>query len=290
MRVLHVGDASGIPYILAKYQNRSGLCRADVVTRALGLPHGIAAHYKSDEWRRVPFRRSPVWRAGSTRRLALAARFEDLVCRMARPCDVVHVHGGGVDTLPALRRRLPRKRIIMHHHGDNLRAMDPSYREAHERHADKVLVSTPDLREYGGHEWLPNPVDTDLFSPRAPARNGRAVCFVIRDEPRGVKARLLEGEGDGGRRRVPFDCELHDTNERPVPYADMPDFLSGYECYIDIKWLPIGKVMAALSTTGLQALAVGCKVVDHRFEVLEGLPGEHRPEAVASRLQEHYEG
>ena len=285
LRVLHIGDASGIPYILAKYQNRSGLCRADVVTRALGLPHGIASYYGSDEWRRVPWRHSPVWRAGATRRIAVAARFEDILSRMAPGYDVLHVHGGGTEIVPVLRKKHPDKRIILHHHGDNLRGMDPSYRDEHDRHADKVLVSTPDLCEYGGHEWLPNPVDTDLFAPAGPpARNGRAVYFVIRDEPREVKLGLLRDAGAG------LDCTVHDTNASPVPYPDMPAFLSGYEYYIDIKWLPIGKVMAALSTTGLQALAMGLKVVDHRYEKLEGLPDAHRPGRVVARLQGHYEG
>ena len=285
LRVLHIGDASGIPYILAKYQNRSELCRADVVTRALGLPHGIASYYGSDEWRRVPWRYSPVWRAGATRRIAVAARFEDILGRMAPGYDVLHVHGGSSRLVPVLRRRHPGKRIVMHHHGDDLRGMDPARRDENDRHADKVLVSTPDLCEYGGHEWLPNPVDTDLFAPAGPpARNGRAVYFVIRDEPREVKMGLLRDAGAG------LDCAVRDTNAHPVQYKEMPALLSEYEYYIDIKWLPIGRVMAALSTTGLQALAMGLKVVDHRLETLEGLPDAHRPGSVVARLHGHYEG
>ena len=283
MRILHVGDASGVAHILAKFQNREPGCEADVMLRAVCAPHGINAHYGAKEWRRIPARWSPLWRRGGTAPYAVAARFVDIVNRAARGYDVIHVHTSAELAAP-IRARHPGKRIILHHHGDNLRHMDPAQREMRERHADKVLVSTPDLCEYGGHEWLPNPVDTDLFSPRAPARNGRAAYFVIRDEPRDTKLRLLK------RGRVRLDCDLRDINERPVPYGDMPGFLAGYEYYIDIKWLPIGKVMAALSTTGLQALAVGCKVVDHRFEVLEGLPREHEPAAVVSRMREHYEG
>lgn len=282
MKILHVGDASGVAHILAKFQNRMPECEADMVLRAMGAPHGINAHYGAEEWRRLPMRRSPLWRKGSTSSYTVAARFTDIASRAAKEYDVIHIHTSAEIVAP-MRARHPDKKIILHHHGDNLRHMDPAHRETCERHADKVLVSTPDLREYGGHEWLPNPVDTDLFSPRAPARNGRAVYFLIRNEPRSTKLRLLE------RGSIRLDCDLRDINERPVPYADMPGLLSEYEYYIDIKWLPIGKVMAALSTTGLQALAVGCKVVDHRYEVLDGLPREHEPEAVVSRLREYYE-
>lgn len=283
MRILHVGDASGVAHILAKFQNRQRGCEADVVLRSLGAPHGINDHYRAEEWRRIPARRSPLWRRGRTSTYTVAARFVDIVNRAARGYDVVHIHTSAELAAP-IRARHPGKRIILHHHGDNLRHMAPALREERERHADKVLVSTPDLCEYGGHEWLPNPVDTDLFTPREPARNGRAAYFIIRDEPRDTKLRLLERGGMG------LDYDLRDINERPVPYAGMPGFLSGYEYYIDIKWLPIGKVMAALSTTGLQALTVGSKVVDHKFEVHEGLPREHEPGAVVSRLRAHYEG
>lgn len=283
MRVLHVGDASGVAHILAKFQNRVPGCEADVILRAMDAPHGINAYYGAEEWRRIPVRGSPLWRRGRTATYAVSARFIGIVNRAARDYDVIHVHTS-TELVAPIRARHPGKRIVLHHHGDNLRHIDPALRERHEMHADKVLVSTPDLREYGGHEWVPNPVDTDLFAPRAPRRNGRAVYFIIRDEPRDTKLHLLRQGG------VRLDHDLHDINERPVPYTGMPEFLAGYEYYIDIKWLPIGKVMAALSTTGLQALAVGCKVVDHRFEVIEGLPGEHEPTAVVSRMREHYEG
>lgn len=282
MRILHVGDASGVAHILAKFQNRTPGCEADVVLRAMDAPHGINAYYGAKEWRRLPVRGSPLWKRGGTSTYAVAARFVGIVNRAAGDYDVVHVHTCAELVAP-IRARHPGKRIILHHHGDRLRHMDPAQRERQERHADKVLVSTPDLREYGGHEWAPNPVDRDLFAPRSPARNGKAAYFVIRDEPRETKLRLLERGG------VRLDCHLRDINERPLQYTEMPAFLAGYEYYIDIKWLPIGKVMAALSTTGLQALAVGCKVVDHRFEVLEGLPEEHEPAAVVSRMRGHYE-
>ena len=268
--------------MLAKFQNKLPGCRADVILRALGEPHGINAHYGAEEWRRFPMHRSPMWRRGRTSSFTLAVRFSDIVSRAAKGYDVIHVHTD-MELVSFIRARHPDKKILLHHHGDNLRQMDPAHREKHERHADKVVVSTTDLCEYGGHEWLPNPVDTDLFAASGrPTRNGRAVYFIIRDEPRDIKMRLLMDSG------ISLDYTVHDTNASPVPYPCMPAFLSKYEYYIDVKWLPIGKVMEGVSMTGLQALALGLKLIDHNFDTVEGLPRWHRPEDVVARLVEHY--
>lgn len=267
--------------MLAKFQNKLPGYKADVILRALGESHGINAYYGAEEWHRVSMRRSPLWRRGKTSSCTLAARFSDIVVRAAKSYDVIHVHVD-VEMVSLMRTRYPDKKILLHHHGDDLRQMDPTHREKHERHADKVVVATTDLCEYGGHDWLPIPVDTDLFAPRRPARNGKAVILLIRDEPRETKLRLLEDHG------VTLDWTLHDTNTDPIPYADMPAFLSRYEYYIDIKWLPIGKVLRGMSSTGLQALAVGSKVLDHNFEIIEKMPDVCRTEAIVAKLHEYY--
>ena len=282
VRVLHVGDASGISHVLAKYQNRMPGYRADVILRERGDGRGLATYYNEQGWRRVPIHRSPLWKRARSRRYAIATRFVDIVNREAKNYDVVHIHVNA-EIVPPVRRRHPRKRIVLHHHGDRLRMEPRASLEPYERHADKVLVSTPDLREYGGHEWLPNPVDIDLFSRRDVSRNGRGLYLLLGGEPADTKVRLIKESGIG------IGWVLRDTTHSPVKHVDMPLLLSSYEYYIDIKWLPIGKVMEALSATGLQALSVGCKVVDHGFAVREGLPAEHSPEAVVAKLDRHYE-
>ena len=283
MRVLHVGDASGVAHVLAKFQNKLPGYKADVILRDLGAPHGINAYYGAEEWRRFPMHRSPLWRRGKTSSYTIAARFIDIVNRKAEGYDVVHVHGT-VEFVPLVRARHPDKRIILHHHGDNLRHMDPAHRKKHERDADKIVVATTDLCEYGGHDWLPIPVDTDLFAPRKPARNGKAVLFLIRDEPLDTKLQLLKDHG------VTLDYTVHDTNVDPIPYAYMPAFLSKYEYYIDLKWLPIGKILHGLSSTGLQALAGGCKILDHNFEIVKKMPDMCKTEAIVAKLHEYYTG
>jgi len=69
--------------------------------------------------------------------------------------------------------------------------------------------------------------------------------------------------------------------------------LSSYEYYIDVKrdfpgHKAEGKILEAMSLTGLEALALGCKVIDWKGEVHEGLPPEHRSENVAKLLHEFY--
>lgn len=277
-----MGDASAISHILAKYQNRAGHDVGVLLGYRGRRGYDIDAHYGEEGWRRVPARRSPVWSNAGRRGLAFAARFSDLVCREAKKYDIVHIHVDA-DLVPLVRKRHPDKTIVLHHHGDRLRLEPRASLERLERHADKVLVSTPDLREYGGHEWLPNPVDTDLFAGRSVSRNGKGLYLLLGGEPADAKSRALDDP------RMEVEWVLHDSTRDTVRYADMPDMLSRYEYYIDVKWLPIGSVMKALSSTGLQALSVGCKVVDHDFAVHEGLPDAHRPERVVARLAGHYE-
>ena len=282
VKVLHVGDASGVAHVLAKFQNKLPEYKADVILRALGEPYGINAYYGVEEWRRFPMHRSPLWRRGK-HSYTIAVRYADIVNRVAKAYDVVHIHGS-IEFVSIVRAKYPNKKIILHHHGDNLRHMDPAHREKHERHADKIVVATTDLCEYGGHDWLPIPVDTDLFSLRKPARNGKAVLFIIRDEQRDIKLQLLKDHG------VTLDYTVHDTNIDPILYADMPAFLSKYEYYIDLKWLPIGKILHGLSSTGLQALAVGCKILDHNFEIVKKMPDVCKTEAIVAKLHEYYTG
>ena len=165
----------------------------------------------------------PVWSNAGRRGLAFAARFSDLVCREAGKYDIVHVHVDA-DLVPLVRKRHPDKTIVLHHHGDRLRLEPRASLERRERHPYKVLVSAPDLREYGGHEWLPNPADTDLFAGRSVSRNGKGL-YLLGGEPADAKNRALDDP------RMEVEWVLHDSTRDTVRYADMPDMLSKYEYY-----------------------------------------------------------
>jgi len=78
-----------------------------------------------------------------------------------------------------------------------------------------------------------------------------------------------------------------DRLKNPIKYIKFGETLSRHEYYVDIKRSK-GKILDALSKTGLEALACGLKVVRWDGEIVQALPEEHRPENVVSHLREIY--
>ena len=76
---------------------------------------------------------------------------------------VIHVHGAYA-LLPMIRKVAPDAGIVIHYHGTDRRTGKREDLERHERYADCVLVSTPDLLHKDDHaEWVRNPIDLDHF-------------------------------------------------------------------------------------------------------------------------------
>ena len=316
MRVLHVGDASGVTMILAKWQSRRSDMDVAVTLPRMDDPYQILSFYmgRMDGWHRCRSlsllgryatrdNRAPWWRAvraaactiddmfpifrnGRSRRIAWASTYVALVARQARGCDVVHVHGNW-EWLKPLRDALPRTtRLVMHHHGDHLRLASRGDVGAAEVHADLSLVSTPDLLDYGGHRtYLPNPVDTDHFSarrkhqPHTPPRT----LYIGKPWDHGhalsrERMRLIDKYCPHGVTAL----------ERTVLYRDMPALLRKYDMYCDVGSTISGAIVPSLSTTGLQSLATGLGVVVSDGTTYEGVPPQHMPEAVAARTRKLY--
>ena len=68
-----------------------------------------------------------------------------------------------------------------------------------------------------------------------------------------------------------------------------------YEYYIDVKRdfpgnVYAGKILQARSMSGLEALALGCKVIDWRGRIHEGFPWQHKGSEIARHLDEIYQG
>ena len=101
--------------------------------------------------------------------------------------DLYHVHYLLQDCYIA--SRLGKKPLIGHAHGSDLRtALNHSVWSRIVRHnlkhCDKILVSTPDVlsiatRYRKDAEYLPNPVDTELFYPKPAARKGEKKRVLI---------------------------------------------------------------------------------------------------------------
>lgn len=196
----------------------------------------------------------------------------------SRKYDLIQVHY--LDRIvPWLKRIYRRKPVILLYVGSDIRRRWDE-RSQYWQKADLCLVSTPSLLEGAptSVEWLPNPVDTDLFYPRASERKlGHAFHISY-----GADA-LAQRYAAENRLKL----TIHNRHTTPIPYTEMGEILSSYEYYIDVKTFPGGK-SSGLSKTGLEALACGCKVVRWDGEIVEGLPSEHHPENVVAKLWKLY--
>ena len=181
MNIIHVWDQSGVACILAKYQNKLGH-NAKVLRRDNYDPYGIYEFYNDI----VDF--------------VDEKSFLEFCLKQARGADVLHIHSR-TDALFYLKKKLENKiKIIMHFHGSDLRGIKQNYSPQKitsipkllfknynsnrirrrnnllaEDHADKILLSTPDLQDMikkASPTVLPNPVDTDHFCKSAVKSSG----------------------------------------------------------------------------------------------------------------------
>lgn len=101
--------------------------------------------------------------------------------------DMVHIHYAYLGMIGVLGR-FP---YILHCHGSDVREITPFTRPMIQkalRGAEKVYYATPDLASYvlerrPDAEFLPNPVDSELFRPSEPAagRNSVFICCSLSD-------------------------------------------------------------------------------------------------------------
>ncbi|MFW9975136.1 MAG: hypothetical protein ACFFDQ_07730 [Candidatus Thorarchaeota archaeon] len=175
--------------------------------------------------------------------------------------SIIHVNAH-LQSLVLARVLHPMTPIVFQYHGSEVR-----YRKAVHREillADRVLVSTPDLKQYG--EWYDRPVDSRFYD-----RGGRVkdtavmfhTSFFMEDlqaeakqwcESRGIKLTILQRDKGEG-----------------VPYEEMPKYLSKFEYFLDFKGYGDPE---AYSRLAIEALACGTKVVSDNdpSKILETYP------------------
>jgi glycosyltransferase involved in cell wall biosynthesis len=191
--------------------------------------------------------------------------------------DLIHVHSFDkcVPTLAYLG-----KPILLHYHGSDIRGRWEDKRGKW-KHANRIVVSTPDLLMGAPPktEYLPNPIDTEVFKNLGGPRIGKALHFNY--DAVDLAEHIAHENG----------VELT-VMGKGVPYMDMPRILNEYHYYIDVKRDHSDRVLISRATdtgslVGLQALACGCTVL--RLDgVHKGLPPEHEPCHVAKKLYRIY--
>ena len=257
-RILHVWNTAGVASVIAKFTDREFGTSSKVITRRAADRVGLTAY-------------GTAYPDGPT-------RFFLRALWLARSADIVHVHS--LDRIVPWVRMLYSKPVVMHYHGTDV---EGRWREKATRwgKADYIAVSTPNLLEGAPPNavYVPNPIDTDLFRPEPGSRDpGSAVSFRY-----GMDA-------DAEALAKKLGLQLTWLERWSVRHEDMPRTLARYGYYIDMRKPPEHIVARSVGKAALEALACGCKVLDWQGNIIEGLPPQNEPAAVAAKWHETYLG
>jgi glycosyltransferase involved in cell wall biosynthesis len=255
-KILQVWNTAGVASVIAKFTDRSFGTESRVITRTAADRVGLTSYGRA-------------YPDG-------AAVFFARALTMARNADLVHVHS--LDRMVPWLKALYRKPVVLHYHGTDIEGRW-NEKEGRWHSADYLAVSTPNLLEGGPPEavHVPNPVDTDLFSPRSSPRGPRsAVSFRYG----------MDKEAEAAAARL--GLALNWLERWSVPHDKMPEALSKHSYYIDMRRPPAHMEARSVGKAALEALACGLKVVDWRGGVIEGLPQENAPTNVAAQWHRVY--
>ena len=257
-RILHVWNTAGVASVIAKFSDREFGTSSTVITRR-GADRAGLTNYGT------------AYRDG-------AARFFARALWMSRSADLVHVHS--LDRVVPWLRRLYSKPVVMHYHGTDI---EGRWREKEGRwgRAQYIAVSTPNLLEGAPPRavYIPNPVDTDLFRP----------IPGVRDPNSAVSFRYgMDAEAEAVAKKHGLNLVM--LERWSVRYDQMPQTLSKFAYYIDMRKPPDRMVARSVGKAALEALATGCKVIDWEGRVIESFPAEHDAKSVAARWNEIYLG
>lgn len=272
MNIIHIKDMASVAHVISKQQKSQGH-NSRVIILGRFDPFGISSVYPDT----TVVRSSVYW-------------FYLKALWMSRHADVIHLHDIA-RRLSFWKRMYSKKPLILHYHGSQARDTPYRIRARWERHADVILLSTPDLLEhkYLRHPtYIPNPIDTDLFATRDIPQNNRGLVHMKQDQTKHETLSLLKEHGFGD---IDWECiewsrSAHHSAQNTL-YSDMPNHLSSYEWYGDINIIH-GKLSSALSMTGLQAMSLGVKTISHSFDVYDTLPEQHQMTHAVKKLDSIY--
>lgn len=263
MKILHIWSCAGVSSLIAKYMDLRHDTISDVIITEKWDKLGLN-DYRTKKIRSKPF-------------------FGLRGLLMAKNYDLVHVHYHSI-FIPFLKI-LYNKPVIMHFHGSDVRGNWNTHLKRIKK-ADRLFVATIDnLKDSPkGTSWIPIPVDTvkfdpDRFSVNHEFSGGRAFTFSYGADEEALK--IAENHG----------VKLDIIREK-IPHEKVPELMAQYEYYIDVKRDFKGRLLydgSIHGTAGLEALAMGLKVVSKDLSIMEGLPEFHKPENIADSLFKIYE-
>lgn len=274
-KILHVWDVAGVACILSKWQRRIGH-DSSVIMRASHDPFGIARYYEC------------TFTPHGAKTFYLLAHAKAMSFRP----DIIHLHEA-FDVI-RLWRCLHRCRMVIHEHGSWTRNTPLRERRHLYKHVDRILVAMPQMMEYGHPEqpvYVPIPIDTDLFAPRDIQRNNQGLCLMqaTQTEQQTLEILAKHGYSDIDWRCVVRGNKLVYNGRKNSLYQDMPDTLSRYEYYADVRVMADGSLLRDYSSTALQAMSLGLSVTGGPdFNMHDTLPDIHKPENIVAMLDKEY--
>ncbi|OPY49923.1 MAG: hypothetical protein A4E49_03005 [Methanosaeta sp. PtaU1.Bin112] len=155
--ILHIGSIAGVPQGLSAAQRRLGQ-RSDVLS------------FEFEDFGYLTDYHFPIKLDYSSRRSIYFENPLNLLQKMplllpiARDYDLLHFHysSGLPFGLDFPLWRLLNKKVVMHHHGTDIRQKGEHWLYA--RLAQRIFVSTPDLLEWSKDAiWVPNPLDIEMY-------------------------------------------------------------------------------------------------------------------------------
>ncbi|MHA1864446.1 MAG: glycosyltransferase [Candidatus Thorarchaeota archaeon] len=139
--------------------------------------------------------------------------------------------------------------LILMYHGSEVRGRKKVHPEA--SLADKIIVSTPDLEEYG--EWYDRPV-SNIFKDKGGRILGTAFMIYASYNMLDLRKESKKWCKDRNLELTIMDLD----NDPKIPRSEMPAYLSKFEYYIDFKGYGNSR---AFSLVAIEAMKCGCKVV-----------------------------
>jgi len=256
MKILFVWDVAGVSCVQAKYLRKRGhIC--NVMMRKSYDGFGFIDFYKE---------------------ISLDAdgnEFDNWAIRNAEVNDIIHVNSD-YQLAYRIKKEYPDKKVILEYHGSDVRLTPIKDREMWERPLDKILVSTPDLLDYGIEkvvEWLPITIDREHFKV---SKHSRGALFI---KPHDQELPPTD---------TPYNIHVVLRDVTPWKYSEMPRLFKLYNTYIDIRKDKDVGYMTALSKTALEALSTGMQVYTHDKRIITELPKWHEPETVITQLEAIY--
>lgn len=266
INILHVLDMAGVPSIISHYQNKMKFTNSKLIYhKKNNVDWNIARFYDGMEFQ----------------------KFHQLIIhglKIGKNYDIIHIHGA--ETLIPIFKIIGKK-IILHYHGSDIR--HPGRSEDRKRIfcrslADFIIYNAKSMEEKiitykkTPTEFLPNLIDSEHFSNKK-FKNRKKGLIITSSNHDKINTIKTVKEID--------DVDVIDLDRQQIPYSFMPNILSQYEMYYDIRIMPWGQTLEELSTTALQALACNTKVYING-KILTKIPEENKPQNYINKLDSIY--